>query len=227
MQKFILWVMFSVILGFSFSIASHSQYTTEGNSLYQTSSTTSTSGAASLVAYVIVDGPGAGTQLNATTDATTGAVNAEPENNMTVDAMGHIGGIGVGEGMNCPGPLGHYHGTLKGKSDPNPEGCGWGHVAVFTQTSNGIMGISDNYMKEVLIISLIEKEPPDYNGAANAADEAAMTLSMLQDDIRNPSKTMIGMGMAQQISDKLGKAINADKFVVMALNPLPSKRNPA
>ena len=225
-EKILVWAIFLILIGYAFSISTP----TLSQDTSSTTSTTSgsTSGAApqpTITTYVIVDGPGAGTQLSTTTDATTGMVIAGPGNNSATNADGHIGGIGIGEGMNCPGPLGHYHGTLMGQPDPDPEHCGWGHVAALSATSDGTMGISNDYMKEVSIINLIEKEPPDYDGAANAADEAAMELSMVQDDIRDPSKNMIGPGMAMAISDKLGKAIKDDKFIVMTLSPLPTKRD--
>ena len=232
MQRILLWLFFIIIISAGFSINKGLSF--DENILYQTSgssTSTTTSGSAGAAApamtetYVIVDGPGAGTQLSTTVDPASGKPTAAPGGNSTTKAEGHIGGIGVGEGMNCPGPLGHYHGTLRGQPDPDPERCGWGHVDLLSGTSTGAMGISNDYMKEVSIIDFIEKEPPDYDGAANAADEAAMELSMLQNDIRDPSKTMIGPGMAQQVSDKLGKAIKDDKFVVMTLSPLPTKRD--
>ena len=237
MRKILFWVFFAVVLCtcFNLNVLSSCPFSQDVSQsvLFQTSGGTSgtsptTSGAAAgpvMTTFIIVDGPGAGTQLNTTTDSTTGMVNAGPADNSFTMAEGHVGGIGVGEGMNCPGPLGHYHGTLRGQSDPDPEKCGWGHVAELKDTSNGVMDISGSVMKEISIISKIEQEPPDYDGAANAADEAAMDLSMLQDDIRDPSITMIGPGMAMAISEKLGMAIKDDKFVVMTLVPLPTKRD--
>ena len=218
MQKIVLWSMFLIITSFTFSLDTNSQ-DIKGNYLYQTSGAP----AATMDTFIIVDGPGAGTQLSATTDET--GVKVVPEDNALTMGEGHIGGIGVGEGMNCPGPLGHYHGTLKGQPDPAPDNCGWGHVAKSSDTSTSVMGISDGYTTELSIIDLIEKEPPDYDGAANAADKSAMDLSMLQDDVRDPTKTMIGAGMAHKVSDQLEKAIKDDKFIVMILNPLPSKRD--
>lgn len=232
MQRILFWLFLIITVTTAFSINKSSSY--DANFLYQTSgssTSTTTGGSAGAVApamtetYVIVDGPGAGTQLSTTVDPASGKPTATASGNSTTKAEGHIGGIGVGEGMNCPGPLGHYHGTLRSKPDPDPENCGWGHVDLLSSTSTGAMGISNDYMKEVSIIDFIEKEPPDYDGAANAADEAAMELSMLQDDIRDPSKTMIGPAMAQQVSEKLGKALKDDKFIVMTLSPLPTKRD--
>ncbi len=223
MQRILFGILFLIIVSVSISISASSS-NINYNNLYQTSGGAALP--ATMTTFVIVDGPGAGTQLGSTTDATTGMVIVDAmAGNQITNADGHIGGIGVGEGMNCPGPLGHYHGTLRGQPDPDPEKCGWGHVAALNDISEGTQEVSANYMREVSIIQFIEKEPPDYNGAANAADEAAMELSMLQDDIRDPDKTMIGKGMAHQASDKLGKAINADKFVVMTLSPLPPKRD--
>ena len=228
MKRILLPVLFGLLVSCVFQISALSS----ANNLFQTSggpsTTSSGSGAPAAPAatvYVIVDGPGAGTQLSTTVDTASGKPTATPNSNSLTKVDGHIGGIGVGEGMNCPGPLGHYHGTLKGQPDPDPEKCGWGHVAVLSQTSDGTMGISDSYTAETSIIDFIDKDPPDYDGAANAADKAAMDLSMLQDDIRDPSKNMIGPGMAHQVSDKLGKAIGADKFVVMTLIPLPKSRD--
>ncbi len=223
MQRILFGILFLIIVSASIS-SSVSSSNINYNNLYQTSG-----GATPLVTtttYVIVDGPGAGTQLGSTIDAITGMVIVDAmAGNQITNADGHIGGIGVGEGMNCPGPLGHYHGTLRGQPDPDPDKCGWGHVAAFNDTSEGTKEVSANYMREVSIINFIEKEPPDYKGAASIADEAAMEISILQDDIRDPSKTMIGKGMAHQASDKLGKALGADKFVVMTLSPLPTKRD--
>ena len=227
MEKFILWCMLLIILGFSFPLNTVSQ-NTNGNYLYQTSSGTfsgTSSGgpvAVERVIYIIVDGAGAGTALFTTADEPTLILEV---NNPLTKANGHIGGIGEGEGMNCPGPLGHFHGTLRNSKDPAEDMCGWGHVAPAEQVSAGVRAIANGIINESLVISLIEKEPPDYDRAANVADQSAMDLSMLQDDIRDPSKTMIGKGKAHQISDKLGKAINADKFIVMTLNPLPEKRD--
>lgn len=225
MQKSFLWFIFLMFVGFAFPLNTISQ-----NYLYQTSSSsgeidTSSGGpvAVEIVTYIIVDGAGAGTTLFATVNEPTSILEAD---NPFTKANGHIGGIGEGEGMNCPGPLGHFHGTLRNSKDPAEDMCGWGHVAPADQVSAGIRAIARGVIDESLVISLIEKEPPDYDEAANAADQSAMNLSMLQDDIRNPSKTMIGKGKAHQISDKLGKAINADKFVIMTLNPLPEKRDP-
>ena len=219
MKKLLLSILFGFVVFSAFQINTLSS----ANNLFQT-----TSGAVAppaTTAYLIVDGPGAGTQLSTTVDPNSGKPTADPKANSLTKAEGHIGGIGVGEGMNCPGPLGHYHGTLRGQPDPDSEKCGWGHVAVLSETSDGTMGISDNYTTEISIIDFIDKDPPDYDGAANAADKGAMDLSMLQDDIRDPSKNMIGAGMAHKASDQLGKAINADKFVVMTLSPLPKSRD--
>ena len=222
MKRILLPVLFGLLVSSVFQINALSL----ANNLLQTTSGGSGAPAApAKTTYVIVDGPGAGTQLSTTVDPTSGKPTAAPGSNSLTKAEGHIGGIGVGEGMNCPGPLGHYHGTLKGQPDPDPEKCGWGHVAVLSETSDGTMGISDGYTTELSIIDFIEKDPPDYDGAANAADKGAMDLSMVQDDIRDPSKNMIGAGMAHQASDKLGKAIKDDKFVVMTLSPLPTKRD--
>jgi len=230
-KKVLLLTFLILVIGIFMNDTVYSS-SSDSSFLYQTSggSTTSTTGGAAppatMTTFVIIDGPGAGTQLGSTIDATTGMVIVDAmAGNQITNADGHIGGIGVGEGKNCPGPLGHYHGTLRGQPDPDPENCGWGHVAALNDTSEGTKEVSANYMREVSIIQFIEKEPPDYNGAANAADDAAMEISMLQDDIRDPDKTMIGKGMAHQVSDKLGKALGADKFVVMTLIPLPTKRD--
>ncbi len=221
MQRILFGFLFLIIVSASISISASSS-NINYNNLYQTSG-----GAASPAEtiYIIVDGPGAGTQLITTVDPNTGKPTSDPISNSITKAEGHIGGIGVGEGMNCPGPLGHYHGTLRGQSDPAPEACGWGHVAKGTDTSDGIKGISNGYVNELSIINFIEKEPPDYESAVNTAARGARNLSRLRDDIRDPDITMIGAGMAHQVSDKLGKAINADRFVVMVLNPLPPTRD--
>ncbi len=226
----IMWVSFAILIIALVNISTTAS-DTNYNNLYQTSggqpvsSSSSGSTAAARTTYVIVDGPGAGTQLSTTVDPNTRKPTSAPKANGITKAEGHIGGIGVGEGMNCPGPLGHYHGTLRGQPDPAPEACGWGHVSVLSETSDGTMSISNNYTTEVSIINFIEMEPPDYDSAANAADNGAISLGLLQHDIRDPSKNMIGAGMAHKVSDQLGKAINADKFVDMILTPLPPKRD--
>ncbi len=230
MQKIFLWFMFLIIISFAVSLNSTGQ-NLEENYLYQTSSGNTATGTSSsggsvaveIETYIIVDGAGAGTAIFATKDDPT---SISEINNSFTKANGHIGGIGEGEGMNCPGPLGHFHGTLKGSNDPQEDMCGWGHVALSSQLSTGVNGIASGVGLESLIISLIEEEPPRYEGAVRIANESVMSLSMLQDDIRDPAKTMIGKGKAHQISDKLGKAINADKFVIMTLSPLPEKRDP-
>ena len=228
MQKIFLLFMFLVITSFAFSLNTISQ-DTEGSYLYQTSSgnteTSSSSGSSTAVeieTYVIVDGAGVGTTIHAIKDEPT---LISPANNQLTKANGHIGGIGVGEGMNCPGPLGHFHGTLKDVKDPEEDMCGWGHVAPLSQVSGGAKGIASGIISESLIINLIEKDPPNYEDAVRVANESIDSLSTLQSDFRDPSKSPIGKGKSHQISDKLGKAINADKFVIMTLNPLPEKRD--
>ena len=228
MQKIFLWFVFLIVIGFTVSLNATSQ-NLEENYLYQTSSgnagTSSSSGspvAVEIETYIIVDGAGAGTVIHATADEPT---SISPANNPITKANGHIGGIGVGEGMNCPGPLGHFHGTLKDSKDPEEDMCGWGHVSPLSQVSGGVQGIASAILSESFIIHLIEKEPPDYDTAVKVANELVDNLSTLQSDFRDPLKSPIGRGKSHQISDKLGKAINADKFVVMTLNPLPEKRD--
>lgn len=230
MQRILFGVLFLIVVGSSINISALSS-NINYNNLYQTSggqpaSSTSSGTPSSLVNYVIVDGPGVGTQIDTVTDPTTGMVTASPKDNQVPGAEGHIGGIGVGEGMNCPGPLGHYHGTLMGVADPDPKNCGWGHVAEFTSLSQGLKNISNFILDETIIINKVNQDPPDYEGASEYADENIMDLSKVQDDIRNPEKTMIGSGKAKAVSDKLGKALKDDKFVLMTLTPLPTKRDP-
>ena len=233
MKKVLLLALLVLVIGIfmndkvqsSSSNVTFSYQTSGGGTSTSTTSSTTSGAAASSVVYVIVDGPGAGTQLSTSVDPNTGKPTANETDNSATKANGHIGGIGVGEGMNCPGPLGHYHGTLKGAPDPDPENCGWGHVAELSSLSDGLMGISNAYTNEIAIINFIDKEPPDYDMAADAADMAAMDLSMLQDDINDPTKNMIGMGAVRRVNDQLDKAIKGDKFVVMTLNPLPTKRD--
>lgn len=230
MKSNLSWIFFLIVITAAFSINIPTT-NASSNNLFQTSggSTTSTSGAPAapaITVYVIVDGPGAGTQLSSTVDAATGMIIADAMGNPAVNADGHIGGVGVGEGMNCPGPLGHYHGTLRGQPDPDPEKCGWGHVSEFKDTSDGTMGISNSFMKEVDIIRRIEMDPPDYDGAGDIALDLFVNLEAAKRDIRDPSKTMIGPGQAMAINEKLNKAIKDDKSVLMALtNPVPTKRD--
>ncbi len=232
MQKIILCFTFLIVISFIFSLNTMGQEI-EGFFLYQASTSSSgnitsdtSSGSPKNIppskAYIIIDGPGAGTTLFAGSDE----LSISEMSNPLTKANGHIGGIGVGEGMNCPGPLGHFHGTLRDSKDPAEDMCGWGHVASYNDTSLAVRSISNQVGDEIFILSLIEDEPPDYAGAADRANTAVMNLNTLQDEIRDPSKTMIGKGKAQQISDKLGKVINSDKFVSMTLNPLPEKRDP-
>ena len=232
MQRIILWTMFLIIVGTCVSISASNSYT-DSHFLDQTSTTSSTTSstsgstdAPSLTEYVIVDGPGLGTVIKTSTDPTTGMVTADSKNNVVTNASGHIGGIGVGEGMNCPGPLGHFHGTIRGQADPDPANCGWGHVSEFNSLSSGLQQISNHINNEVFIIDLINRDPPAYSSARYVASDSIMDLSMLQDDVRDPSKTMIGPGKAKAVSDKLGKAIKDDKFVLMTLTPEPEKRDP-
>lgn len=65
--------------------------------------------------FSIIDGPG----LGGTLSATAGAVNSPPT----------IGLLEADHLPACPGTFFHYHGTLNGLPDPDPFGCGWGHVA--------------------------------------------------------------------------------------------------
>jgi hypothetical protein len=62
--------------------------------------------------YQIVDGPGAGAHFDAVNGIVTG---------------GGFSGQIENHGGSCNGP--HFHGTINGVADPNPMGCGWGHVA--------------------------------------------------------------------------------------------------
>ena len=120
MKRILLPVLFGFFICYVFQINAVSS----ANNLFQTTSGGSGAPAAPVVtAYVIVDGPGAGTQLSTTVDPNSGKPTAGAGTNPLTKADGHIGGIGVGEGMNCPGPLGHYHGTLRGQPDPDPEKC--------------------------------------------------------------------------------------------------------
>ena len=192
------------------------------------SSTSSSSSGATLstkTIYIIVDGPGACTRFIATTDPITGIVSVSPTENSITKIDGHIVGIGMGEGINCPGPLGHYHGTLGGQADPNPGNCGWGHVTEIENVSHRLADISYAIQTESLVLIDIEKEPPDYKQALFHAHSAAADLDDLRKIIRNPMETKIGAGKAKAISDKLGKAVKDDKSVADALTPLPTKRD--
>ncbi len=190
-----------------------------------TSSSSSGSTADATTIYIIVDGPGACTRFIATTDPITGIVSASPTNNSITKADGHIVGIGTGEGMNCPGPLGHYNGTLGGQADPNPEACGWGHVTELKNVSRRLTDISDAIQTESLILIDIGKEPPDYKEALSSAHSVAADLDEIRKIIRNPMETNIGAGKSKAISDKLGKAMKDDKSVADTLTPPPAKRD--
>lgn len=65
--------------------------------------------------FSIIDGPGIGTSLS----ASIGAVNSPPT----------VGALQADHAPACPGTFFHYHGVLNGLPDPDPFGCGWGHVA--------------------------------------------------------------------------------------------------
>ncbi|GEM_PF-7078137 len=233
MQRILLGVLFLIVVGTSINISASSS-NINYNNLYQTSggqpgSSTTSSGTATgsggATVYVIVDGPGTGTQISTTTDPTTGMVVAGSSSNPATKADGHVGGIGVGEGMNCPGPLGHYHGTLNGQADPDPGNCGWGHVTELKSVSRRLGDISFAIQDEFLILVDIGKEPPDYKQALLHAHSVAADLGDLRKTIRNPMEVNIGAGKAKAISDKLGKAMKDDKSVADILTPAPTKRD--
>ena len=71
--------------------------------------------------YSITDGAGAGSTVN----ALGGAVNSPPT----------IGNLQSDHAPACPGTGFHYHGLLNGVADPDPLGCGWGHVSPFSMSS--------------------------------------------------------------------------------------------
>ena len=97
MKRILLLVLFVIFVSSVFQISASSSannlfQTTSGGSTTMTSSGTPAAPPATI--YVIVDGPGAGTQLSTTVDPTSGKPTADPKSNPLTKAEGHIGGIG-------------------------------------------------------------------------------------------------------------------------------------
>ena len=130
--------------------------------------------------YIIVDGPGRGTQIHANPSST----NFSSDINVTTQASGHLS-----EEDRCKGPQLHYHGSLNGNSDPAMLGCGWGHVIKFDDLMDGSQLITAAFMRELRAQKKATEDPKDFDGAIADLNDAIADLnelkSVLSDSMAN------------------------------------------
>lgn len=142
--------------------------------------------------YVLIDGPGAGTKIFTIADTTS----VTPDRNQITMAEGHFSGTD----MNCDAM--HYHGTLFGAPDPDPERCGWGKDMLLRDETeedvDPINLISNAVESEQIIVSFLEIAPdgiekrlidPHLNDAANNLDELIETINNLVNEGRAKRRT--------------------------------------
>lgn len=108
--------------------------------------------------YVITSGPGAGTVIHTLADIAS----VTPDRNPSTQASGVISP----PDMNCNAM--HYHGTIFGQGDPDPEGCGWGKDFLLPDDAGGegdlVSHVTDSIELELEIIDFVKLpffgEPP-------------------------------------------------------------------
>ncbi len=86
--------------------------------------------------YFFIDGDGSGIQIYSGADSPLKIP-------MTINSTTIADGIINEPNSDCNGSNLHFNGTISNFSDPDPTGCGWGHVVTFKELSERLSLISD------------------------------------------------------------------------------------
>ena len=124
--------------------------------------------------WIIIDGPGAGVQVQSDTLSGTNI----PNNlNSTIQANGNINP----PSSDCAGDKSYYNGTLYGQADPG--GCGWGHVVLYSDASSELQTITDALKNEEDARLGLMSDMPDYPGIEYSINRALNFLDFLIKDL--------------------------------------------
>lgn len=180
--------------------------------------------------YIIVDGPGRGTQIHASPGSTNFF---SSDINVTTQASGHLS-----EPDRCKGPQLHYHGSLYGKTDPAMFGCGWGHVIKFDDLMDGSQLITAAFMRELRAFQKTLVDPRDLDGAITDLNDAISDLNELKNlpdsmlteeidtitmidsevlDLVNEFKNTSGTDLEDKIGNKLDLALEKKEKILKGL----------
>lgn len=150
------------------------------------------------VSWEIVDGPGAATFIY--TPQGSIVVSGGPNREGT---EGHISVADTG----CTSE--HYHGTIEGKPDPRPTGCGWGHVAKREDVSAAVLDVTLAIESEQKALDELNAEPPDFD---HANDSCAASNFTLQQAVKELDKAADEKGTDGKTVHKIKQKIKAAEF---------------
>jgi len=161
--------------------------------------------------YLIIDGPGFGVRL------TTRA------GQLTVSAAlaGTAGDIGQTAGGHCDGAL-HFHGSIAGLADPDPDGCGWGKVAkVGAHTMLLQLSMSLAIQYEFGAQCALAAAPPNYADVIGWLRQSMGFLGDVKKDVlRLKDSGQVDQRAADRIIRQIDVAIKTEQGAVDALTRL-------
>ncbi len=136
--------------------------------------------------YLIIDGSGAGIQIFSTSD------------NPSKILISTITGGSIKEpDEKCSGPNSHFNGYLLNYSDPEPDGCGWGHVVIFKKLPERLSLVSKIITSTEHAHYYTESIAGDFGAALIEIDNYSIKLKTLKDlivkskDIKSVKKKVI------------------------------------
>jgi hypothetical protein len=147
----------------------------------------------------------------------SGFANANPGDNPVTGASGFIA-VGTAAGTHCKCAY-HFHGSLFGSPDPDPEGCGWGCAIPCDDLPPVGEEIAEIYEHEYKARRILE-EDPDEDDIDDAVDEIELAIedleelkALIQTEASDPRRRIRASGL-KGILKKIDKVIDADERVL-------------
>ncbi len=178
------------------------------------SSTSTGSQNSNIITYIIVDGPGAGTQIFQESGTGTSIIK---DSNPITEAEGIIN---FPNKKICPGPLARFNGRLFGLRDPNLLMCGWGHVILINDSSNELKSISSIIMKELSIKQSVNQEGSNITLILNDLTNTIEDIEDLQNTITLMSSIKTSKANTETILNKLQESISNSKSAISVIKRL-------
>lgn len=164
--------------------------------------------------YLFVDGDGAGIQIYSVSD------------NPSKILISTITGGSIKEpDEKCLGPNSHFNGYLINYSDPQPDGCGWGHVVIFKRLPERLSLLSDIITSTEHTHYYTESIAGDFGAALIEINNYSIKLKALKDlivkskDIKSVKK--------KTILRKIELALKQTETAKSNLSSLANAQNPS
>jgi hypothetical protein len=157
--------------------------------------------------WMIIDGPGAITQIETQDDEVTVLPKGINHDSLTnKDTNGHIAKAEA----NCDAE--HFHGTLRNEPDPHPQSCGWGRVKARQNTSELALNMSLAERFEIQARELLDQDPVRWGKAVDVCHEARRPIKEVRETVaRARNKKALTDEQFREIDGWLLKAQDEDR----------------